>query len=121
VGLPVLGGILLCLGLVLMVATIRLFVTVGKGTLAPWNPPQRLAGVFLVLLGEAVLAASLPVLGWFAAFVVVNAVYIPFAEEPGLVKRFGSDYLTYKQNVPRWVPGLRGWPTQPPGHDTKTP
>jgi hypothetical protein len=34
VGLPVLGGVLLCLGLVLMVATIRLFVTVGQGTLA---------------------------------------------------------------------------------------
>ena len=25
-----------------MVATIRLFVTVGKGTLAPWNPTQKL-------------------------------------------------------------------------------
>ena len=42
VGLPILGGVLACLGLVLMVATIRLFMTVGKGTLAPWNPPQRL-------------------------------------------------------------------------------
>ena len=35
VGLPVLGGVLICLGLVLMVATIRLFVTIGKGTLPP--------------------------------------------------------------------------------------
>jgi len=42
VGLPVLGGALVCLGFVLMVATIQLFMTVGKGTLAPWNPPQRL-------------------------------------------------------------------------------
>jgi protein-S-isoprenylcysteine O-methyltransferase Ste14 len=75
--------------------------------------------VFFVLLGEAVLAASLPLLGWFAVF-VVNAVYIPLAEEPGLVKRFGDEYLTYQRNVPRWVPRLRGWPTQPPGHDTKT-
>jgi protein-S-isoprenylcysteine O-methyltransferase Ste14 len=108
--LPVFGGALLCLGLVLAVATIRLFVTVGQGTLAPWNPPQRLvvqgvyrhvrnpmiAGVFFVLLGEAVLAASLALLIWFAAFVGVNAAYIPLAEELGLVKRFGSDYLTYK-------------------------
>jgi protein-S-isoprenylcysteine O-methyltransferase Ste14 len=123
VALPVLGGVLLCLGLVLMVATICLFVTVGQGTLAPWNPPQRLvvrgvyrhvrnpmiAGVFFVLLGEAVLAASVPILGWFAAFVVVNAVYIPLAEEPGLVKRFGDEYLTYKRNVPRWIPRLRPW------------
>lgn len=35
-GIPFIG-----LGLVLMVATIRLFVTVGQGTLAPWNPPQH--------------------------------------------------------------------------------
>jgi protein-S-isoprenylcysteine O-methyltransferase Ste14 len=123
VGLPLLGGVLICLGLVLMVATIRLFVTVGKGTLAPWNPTQRLvvqgiyrhvrnpmiAGVFFVLLGEAILAASLPLLGWFAVFVVVNAVYIPLVEERGLVKRFGADYLTYQQNVPRWIPRLRAW------------
>jgi protein-S-isoprenylcysteine O-methyltransferase Ste14 len=123
VGLPVLGGALLRLGLVLVVATIRLFVTVGKGTLAPWDPTQRLvvrglyrhvrnpmiSGVFLVLLGEAVLAASLPILGWFAVFVVVNVLYIPLAEEPGLVKRFGEEYLTFKQNIPRWIPRLTPW------------
>lgn len=135
VALPVLGGSLLCLGLVLMVATIRLFVTVGQGTLAPWNPTQRLvvggvyrhvrnpmiAGVFLVLLGEAVLAASLPLLGWFAAFVVVNAVYIPLAEEPGLAKRFGDEYQTYKQNVPRWIPRLRPWEAQGPDGEAGPP
>src|SRR5262249_5094007 len=71
------------------------------------NP--MISGVFFVLLGEAVLAASLPLLGWFAAFVVVNAVYIPLAEEPGLVKRFGGDYLAYRQNGPSWIPSLRPW------------
>jgi protein-S-isoprenylcysteine O-methyltransferase Ste14 len=129
VGLPVVGAILLCLGLVLMVATIRLFVTVGQGTLAPWDPTQRLvvqgvyrhvrnpmiAGVLFVLLGEAILAASLPLLGWFALAVIVNAVYIPLSEEPGLVKRFGADYLAYQQNVPRWIPRLWPWPSEPPG------
>ena len=40
--LPIVGVICICLGLLLMTATIRLFVTVGKGTLAPWEPPQRL-------------------------------------------------------------------------------
>src|SRR5262245_31317299 len=103
VALPALGLLLIGLGLVLMVSTIRLFVTAGQGTLAPWDPTQRLvvrgvyrhvrnpmiSGVFLVLLGEAVLAASLPLLGWFVLFVVANAVYVPLAAEPGLVKRFG--------------------------------
>ena len=40
--LPVLGGVLICLGLVLMVATIRLFVTVGQGTLAPRRRVEEL-------------------------------------------------------------------------------
>jgi hypothetical protein len=80
-----------------------------------------ISGVIFVLLGEAILATSLPLLGWFILFVIGNAVYIPLAEEPGLVKRFGADYLTYKQNVPRWIPRLRAWeggesaPTIPEG------
>lgn len=104
--LPILGGILIFVGLGLMIATIRLFVTVGKGTLAPWSPTQRLvvqgvyrhvrnpmiSGVFFILLGEAVLAASLPIFCWFVIFVIANAIYIPLAEEPELVKRFGDEY-----------------------------
>jgi protein-S-isoprenylcysteine O-methyltransferase Ste14 len=120
VGLPILSGAVICLGLLLLIATIRLFLTVGKGTLAPWNPTQRLvvrgvyrhvrkpliAGVCFVLLGEAVLAASLPLVCWFVVFVIGNVVYLPLAEEPSLVKRFGDEYLAYKRNVPRWLPRL---------------
>jgi protein-S-isoprenylcysteine O-methyltransferase Ste14 len=121
--LPVLGVICICLGLSLMVATIRLFVTVGKGTLAPWDPPQRLvvlgvyrnvrnpmiSGVLFVLLGESMLTASLPLLRWFLIFAMINAIYIPLLEEPMLVNRFGEEYLTYKRNVPRWLPTWTPW------------
>jgi protein-S-isoprenylcysteine O-methyltransferase Ste14 len=96
--LPILGSVFIALGLALMVATIRLFVTVGKGTLAPWNPTQRLvvqgvyrhvrnpmiSGVMFILLGEVLLSASVPLLVWFAFFVATNIVYIPLAEEPRL-------------------------------------
>ena len=71
------------------------------------NP--MISGVFFVLFGEAVLAASLPVFCWFVIFVIGNAVYIPLTKEPRLVKRFGDEYLTYKQNVPRWIPTFRPW------------
>jgi protein-S-isoprenylcysteine O-methyltransferase Ste14 len=125
--LPLLGTIFICIGLVLMVATIRLFMTVGKGTLAPWNPTQKLvvqgvyrhvrnpmiSGVMFVLLGEVLIAASLPLLIWFGIFVTVNMIYIPLMEEPGLVSRFGEEYLGYKQNVPRWIPRLKGWDEGP--------
>jgi protein-S-isoprenylcysteine O-methyltransferase Ste14 len=121
--LPIIGIACICLGLVLMIATIRLFATVGKGTLAPWEPPQRLvvrgvyrhvrnpmiSGVLFVLLGESVLTASMPLIRWSFIFAVINAIYIPLLEEPMLVNRFGDDYVTYKRNVPRWVPRLTPW------------
>src|SRR5262245_48112122 len=98
-----------------MIATIRLFVKVGKGTLAPWEPPQSLvvqgvyqhvgspmiSGLLFVLLGESMITASLPLLRWFVIFSIINAIYIPLLEEPRLVQRFGDEYVTYKRNVPR--------------------
>jgi protein-S-isoprenylcysteine O-methyltransferase Ste14 len=65
-----------------------------------------------VLLGEAALLGSVPLLAWFLAVFAVNAVYFPLVEEPGLRIRFGEDYDRYRDNVPRWVPRLRPW--QPP-------
>jgi protein-S-isoprenylcysteine O-methyltransferase Ste14 len=121
--LPILGGAFLGSGFVLAVSTIRLFLAVGEGTIAPWDPPQRLVvrgiyrhvrnpmitGLCLVLLGEALLAASLPLLGLFVLGVIINVIYIPLSEEPGLARRFGDDYLAYKRNVPRWIPRLKPW------------
>lgn len=115
------------LGLSLVVTTIRMFFQIGRGTLAPWNPTERLVvvgvyrhvrnpmitGVFCILLGEAVFFGSVPVLVWFAIFVVVNLIYIPLFEEPGLGRRFGGDYTRYRENVPRWIPRLTPW--QPTG------
>ncbi len=119
-----LAGILFIgLGLVLVIATVRLFATIGRGTLAPWAPPQKLvvrgvyryvrnpmiSGVLAILLGEAMLLGTIPLLGWFTLFVIVNLIYIPWFEEPGLGQRFGADYALYKQNVPRWIPRRQPW------------
>jgi len=42
-GILAIGGIALsAVGLALFVSTLRLFVTVGRGTLAPWDPPKHL-------------------------------------------------------------------------------
>ncbi len=128
------GGVLsIGLGLTLLVMTIRMFFQIGRGTLAPWNPTERLVvvgvyrhvrnpmitGVFCILLGEAVFFGSVPLLVWFAIFVAVNAIYIPFFEEPGLERRFGGDYARYRQNVPRWIPRLTPWQPDGDGHREK--
>ncbi len=119
IALPVVDGVLICFGLVLMVATNRLFMTIGNSMLGPWNPPQHLvvqgvyrnvrnpmiAGALLIVLVEVLLAASLPVLVLFVVFLVVNAISIPVVQESELARRFGEDYLAYKHNVLR---GFRG-------------
>jgi protein-S-isoprenylcysteine O-methyltransferase Ste14 len=68
-----------------------------------------ISGVLAVLLGESAVLASLPLFLWFAAVFAVNAVYFPLVEEPGLRRRFGAEYETYRASVPRWIPRLRPW------------
>ena len=118
------GALLIGAGLVLFTTTVRLFTSVGQGTLAPWDPPRTLVvrgpyrylrhpmitGVALVLAGESMILGSAGVAVWLAAFVAVNALYLPLVEEPALVRRFGTDYELYMANVRRWLPRLRPWP-----------
>jgi len=121
--LATVGVALIGIGLALVTWTVSLFARIGKGTLAPWDPTSRLvvagpyrhvrnpmiSGVLTVLLGEAALFGSLPLLVWFGGAFAVNAVYFPLVEEPGLRERFGEDYDAYCANVPRWLPRLRPW------------
>jgi protein-S-isoprenylcysteine O-methyltransferase Ste14 len=121
--LAAVGVVLVALGGALVTWTVALFARVGKGTLAPWDPTSRLvvagpyrhvrnpmiSGVLAVLLGEAALFGSRPLLIWFGIVLALNAVYFPLVEEPGLRERFGEDYERYRANVPRWLPRLRPW------------
>jgi protein-S-isoprenylcysteine O-methyltransferase Ste14 len=105
------------------VQTVSLFARVGEGTLAPWDPTSKLvvrgpyrrvrnpmiSGVLFVLLGEAAILGAPALLIWAAAFLAVNAAYMPLFEEPGLRRRFGEDYDVYKANVPRWLPRVTPW------------
>ena len=110
-------------GLWLFYATVRLFATVGQGTLAPWDATRRLVvegvyrhvrnpmitGVALILFGEALLTQSFALGLWALLFTVVNLIYIPLVEERGLIARFGDTYRLYRQNVPRWIPRRTPW------------
>jgi protein-S-isoprenylcysteine O-methyltransferase Ste14 len=114
-------GVLLCLsGLSLFVYTVLLFRRIGKGTLAPWTPTQKLVvygpyrycrnpmitGVFFILIGESLFFHSPSILIWSGVFFLINTTYFILKEEPDLHKRFGDEYLVYKRNVPRWIPKL---------------
>lgn len=118
-----LGLLLLACGFGLGVWTGRLFIRIGKGTPAPWDPPERLvidgpygyvrnpmiSGVLMMLAGEALLLGSWPIAAWLLVFFVGNAIYFPLVEEKGLQQRFGAAYDGYAKNVPRWLPRLTPW------------
>jgi protein-S-isoprenylcysteine O-methyltransferase Ste14 len=123
----VVGVALICLGLILVVRTISLFVTIGQGTLAPWDATRKLVvygvyrhvrnpmigGVFCILLGESLTLGSSALLGWFLLFFLGNLIYIPLIEEPGLQRRFSEAYERYGEHVPRWIPRPKPWvPTE---------
>lgn len=117
------GTFLIVLGLGFVIYTNHAFFRIGKGTLAPWDPPKKLvvagaygyvrnpmiSGVLMIVLGETLIFASIELFILFFLFFIVNHVYFVYSEEPGLEKRFGNDYIVYKKNVPRWIPRLKPW------------
>ena len=90
-------------GMVLLIHCIRLFTDIGKGTLAPWAPTNKLvavgiyrymrnpmiSGVLILLMGETIMLLSFVLWVWTVIFFIGNHVYFIMFEEPGLVARFG--------------------------------
>ena len=109
--LPMLGG------LAFGAWAVALFATVGRGTLAPIDPPTvfvargpyRLTrnpmylGVACWLLSLSALTGA-RVLLWYALAVLFGFhAFVVLVEEPGLRRRFGASYEKYTQRVPRWL------------------
>jgi protein-S-isoprenylcysteine O-methyltransferase Ste14 len=96
----------------------------ARGSPVPLNPPQELvttglyayvrnpmvsgwlSGMFSlgVLLGSISLAFIFTPL-----FTILNVLYIKAIEERELEKKFGEEYLRYKEKVPMFIPRLRKW------------
>jgi protein-S-isoprenylcysteine O-methyltransferase Ste14 len=95
----------------------------GRGTPGAWDPPRRLVvsgpyrivrnpmyvGVGSVVLGEALLFASFPVLRFFLLGAAVVFLFVLLYEEPVLRRKFGDEYREYCRNVRRWIPRLTPW------------
>jgi protein-S-isoprenylcysteine O-methyltransferase Ste14 len=94
------------------------FVSLGKGTPAPFDPPRRLVvrgpyhfvrnpmytGASLALGGAALFYGSLPLLGYAVVFLFAASLFVLGYEEPRLRRTFGPEYLAYCHHVGRWLP-----------------
>jgi protein-S-isoprenylcysteine O-methyltransferase Ste14 len=97
------------------------FTVIGKGTPAPFDPPQRLVtqgpyrfvrnpmylGAGMALAGAGLFYESLFFLGYAALFLFVCHLFVIGYEERTLRRTFGTDYEIYCRQVKRWLPAIR--------------
>ena len=114
------GMIVATLGALLALWCVVAFVSIGKGTPAPFDPPRRLVvrgpyrfvrnpmylGGALTLAGAALFYRSLFLLGYDCFFLLAFSLFVLFYEEPTLRRTFGPDYEAYCHRVARWLPRL---------------
>jgi protein-S-isoprenylcysteine O-methyltransferase Ste14 len=114
----ILGVVLLVAGGALVLETTARFALQGRGTPAPWAPPERFVehgsyrfvrspmylGVLLLVVGQALLLGREILFAWAAAAWLIFTAFLAFYEEPQLRTRFGASYDDYRRRVRRWLP-----------------
>ncbi len=113
-----LGGAMLVAAHALLLGPVRAFIVEGRGTQAPIAPPSLLVrsglytrvrnpmylNYFAIVLGEAVLYRSFPLVAYACLFFALEHAYVVGFEEKELRRRFGAEYDAYCAGVGRWLP-----------------
>lgn len=117
------AGVLIAAGILPLLESAGRFVTIGRGTLVPTAPTERLVvsglyrhvrnpmyvGVVTALVGEAILFESRDMAAYVPLIWIACHLFVFFYEEPALARRYGEQYARFKQHVPRWMPRLTAW------------
>ena len=120
--LRILGVVLLAAGAALVLETTGRFALQGRGTPAPWAPPERFVargsyrlmrnpmyvGVLALIVGQGLLLGRELLFAWAAVAWLFFHLFVVYEEEPGLRRRFGAAYEEYCARVARWLPTR--WP-----------
>ncbi|MGA7339214.1 MAG: isoprenylcysteine carboxylmethyltransferase family protein [Terracidiphilus sp.] len=121
--LTILACALIVLGLTPLFESIVRFIRVGRGTLVPNVPTERLVvtglyrhvrnpmyvGVLTSLAGEALLFEKRGMAVLLAAVWLGMHLFVCLYEEPTLTRRHPADYPDYQRHVPRWLPRFTPW------------
>lgn len=97
------------------------FLTQGRGTPAPIDPPKELVatGFYRYVRNPMYVGVLAMILGHFLWFGYWNLLiytiivffafhtFVTYYEEPTLKSNFGAAYEEYRKKVPRWIPRLR--------------
>ena len=113
-----LGALVVGTGIGILILTVRDFLVIGHGTLAPWDPPRRLVavglyryvrnpmyvGALLMMLGAAACTGSALVAAYAAAVAIIVHLRVVLYEERVLARQFPEDWAAYSAKVSRWLP-----------------
>jgi protein-S-isoprenylcysteine O-methyltransferase Ste14 len=111
------GFVLATAGALLAGACIATFVTRGRGTPAPFDPPREFVvsgpyrlvrnpmyvGAAAVILGAGFMLSSPALVGLTVAFLLIMHLFVILHEEPTLAAKFGAGYEQYRSSVHRWL------------------
>jgi protein-S-isoprenylcysteine O-methyltransferase Ste14 len=111
------GFVLAFAGTLLAGACIATFVTRGRGTPAPFDPPREFVasgpyrfvrnpmyiGATVLMVGAGLILSSPSVIMLALAFLLIMHLVVVFYEEPALTRKFGDSYEEYRSSVHRWL------------------
>ncbi len=111
------GLLFLCLGTGALLWCVRDFYVAGRGSLAPWAPPNRLVtiGLYRISRNPMYVALLLILCGWAVVFgtrtlwlytggmAIAFHLRVVLGEEPWLARTHGEGWRAYRARVPRWL------------------
>jgi protein-S-isoprenylcysteine O-methyltransferase Ste14 len=114
---PALAAVLLVAGTLLLVRCVLELYIAGRGTLAPWSPPERLVttgpyrfcrnpmyvAVLTILTGWCLLWDSHVLLWYAAGTACAFELRVLLFEEPWAARKFGEQWQAYRARVRRWA------------------
>ncbi|MCP4021605.1 MAG: isoprenylcysteine carboxylmethyltransferase family protein [Desulfobacteraceae bacterium] len=117
------GMFVMLIGAIVLFWCVRDFYVLGKGTLAPWDPPKNLVvlglyrfvrnpmyvGVLLLVLGWSIYFCSPVLIAYLFILAVAFHIRVIKNEEPWLKAQFASQWELYQKKVSRWLPRIVPW------------
>jgi len=117
----ILISVLIFIVIAILLFCIWEFAFIGKGTLAPLDPPKMLvvSGIYrytrnpmylsivIILLLEVILFENFYILLYAIISFFSFHIFVLYYEEPHLGKQFGGSYHEYCRAVPRWGIALK--------------
>ena len=116
------GALLMVVGVVFLLWTLKAQREIGKGTPMPLMATRKLVvqkpyawtrnplafGLLNLYFGISIFLGSLASLAVVIVFAIIILSYIKFIEEKELAQRYGEEYVAYKQKTSFLIP----WPSK---------